>query len=169
MTAPKNCAACGRAFQPRYRAIFCSVECRKARSPAVYRFISPDGRSYVGSVADARHRGGKFGRLNSRIADAIRQFPDSLWHYEVLEHLNPGCQKRERLIAEQRHIDRLRSWSPDGGFNLHPAIWDADGPAQRSARRYRAGILAEARARQRARSERFWAPVSEIQKARASP
>ena len=57
---PKSCGICGKSFVPRHRGIsFCSDQCRKARAPAVYRFICPDGRYYVGAVMDARKRGDK--------------------------------------------------------------------------------------------------------------
>jgi hypothetical protein len=48
--------------------------------------------------------------------------------------LPPGCSKRELREAEQRHIDRLSTWSPAAGFNITPAIWDRDGPVQRAGR-----------------------------------
>jgi hypothetical protein len=41
----------------------------------------------------------------------------------VLEKLLPGCSERELREAEQRHIDRLRSRTPELGFNMHPAIF----------------------------------------------
>jgi hypothetical protein len=40
-------------------------------------------------------------------------------------------------------MNRFRSWSPDHGFNIDPAVWAGDGPAQRSGRKFRAAIIAK--------------------------
>jgi hypothetical protein len=121
----RPCHACGRAFDfsKRGRSKF-SPECRPAVFPIVYRFICPDGRSYVGAVADGRHRSDHgVARLNSQLLAAFKQYPPEWWSYEVLERPPPGCSWHDRREAEQRHIDRLRSWDPTAGFNMQPAIW----------------------------------------------
>lgn len=89
-------------------------------APAVYRFICPDGRSYVGSVRNGHSRT-RIARSNSRLASAFKQYPLERWTYEVLERLPRGCSKLDLRAAEQRHIDRLRSWAPDAGFNINVA------------------------------------------------
>jgi hypothetical protein len=66
----KICNACGRSFEARRRRAYCSPECSRVPAPGVYRFICPDGRSYVGSrcaygVSDH----------NQRLADALDQYP----------------------------------------------------------------------------------------------
>jgi hypothetical protein len=88
-------------------------------------------------------------RSNSRLLDAFEQYPPESWFYEVLERLTPGCSYRDRREAEQRHIDLLRSWDPEAGFNMHPAIWEGEGPAQQAARQWRAELLNSTRARRR--------------------
>jgi hypothetical protein len=127
----------GRTYCPR-------SECRRIRFPAVYRFVCPDGRSYVGAVCDSRKRGG-IQRSNPRLLAAFELHPPETWIFEVLERLPPGCSIQTLREAEQRHIDRLRSWLPEFGFNMAPAVWTADGPAQRAARQRAAAILATTR------------------------
>ena len=100
--------------------------------PIVYRFVCPHGRSYVGAVSDGRKRHKTFGRMNSRISAA--QVPPDGWRFEILQCLRPGCSRAELRAAEQRHIDRLMSWLPEHGFNIAPADWAGDGPAQRAGR-----------------------------------
>jgi hypothetical protein len=130
--------------------VYCSDECRDAaRAPAVYRFVSPDGRSYVGGVKDCRNRAKGLQRSNARLLAAFEQHPPETFVYEVLEHLPPRSSERELREAEQRHIDRLRSWSPETGFNIHPAIWEGDGPAQCAGRQVRAAIIAIVHEKQR--------------------
>jgi hypothetical protein len=129
------CKVCGRSFEASPRRRICSPECRNGRAPAVYRFVCPDGRSYVGAVGDSRNRAKqKIARSNSRLLTAFEQYPPETWTYEVLERLPLGCSKRDLREAEQRHIDRLRSWAPDVGFNIVSAVWEGDGPAQRAGR-----------------------------------
>jgi hypothetical protein len=137
------CCACGRSFDSPYkRSKFCSPECQRAEFPVVYRFVCPDGRSYVGAVADGRRRSDHgVARSNSRLLDAFKQYAPENWTYEVLERLKPGCSWQDRRAAEQRHIDRLRSWDPDVGFNMQPAIWEGDGPSQQAARQWRVKII----------------------------
>jgi hypothetical protein len=142
----RRCSACGRAFGPPYgMREYCSPECRLAKFPIVYRFICPDGRSYVGAVADGRYRGDRgIARLNSLLLDAFEQYPPESWSYEVLERLTPGCSWRDRREAEQRHIDRLRSWDPAFGFNMQPATWEGEGPSQQAGRQWNRERLGEA-------------------------
>jgi len=88
----------------------------------VYRFIAPDGRSYVGAVRDGRNRA-KHGiaRTNQRLEEAFRQYPPETFRSEILEEV-PGWPSRDELAkAEQRHINRLRSWDPKYGFNM--CVW----------------------------------------------
>lgn len=107
----------------------------KLAASIVYRFLSLDSRSYVGSVQDGRKRADEgIGRSNQRLEAAFTQYPPETWVYEVLEHLPPGCSEQTLREAEQRHIDRLRSWLPEFGFNIAPAVWDEDGPMQRAVR-----------------------------------
>jgi hypothetical protein len=88
-------------------------------APGVYRFICPDGRSYVGAVKNCRKRAKKgIARLNHRLAAAFEQYPPKDWTFEILEWLKPGCSNDQLRKAEQRHIDRLQSWLPDVGFNI---------------------------------------------------
>jgi hypothetical protein len=117
-----NCKVWGKPFDPYHsKHIYCSYRCRDG-VPAVYRFISPDGRSYVGAVTGIRNRD-KYGiyRSNSRLLAAFKQYPPETFVFEVLEKLPYGCSARELNKAEQRHIDRLRSWSPEAGFNIMSA------------------------------------------------
>jgi hypothetical protein len=121
----RPCCACGRLFTPcNWQNKYCR-ECRRG-VPIVYRYICPDGRSYVGAVGDGRRRD-VYGikRSNARLLDAFEQFPPETWTFEVLERLPPGHSfqhYRDLREAEQRHIDRLRSWDPVFGFNIQPAI-----------------------------------------------
>jgi hypothetical protein len=112
-------------------------------APAVYRFVSPDGRSYVGSVSDYRNRAANgIYRSNERLEAAFEQYPPESFVFEILERLSPGCSERELRKAEQRHINRLRSWKPESGFNMYPAIWQGDGPSQRAGRQFSAAKIA---------------------------
>src|SRR4051794_12427100 len=92
---------------------------RNAAVPVIYRYICPDGRSYVGHAnADyARNRSDGLRRVNARLSKAFVTHPAQTWTYEVLEELPVGCSKRFMLAAEQRHIDRLRTHLPEYGFN----------------------------------------------------
>jgi hypothetical protein len=96
-------------------------------APAVYRFICPDGRSYIGSAGDYHQRSNsRIQRKNPRLLAAYEQHPPETWTFEILERLTPGCSKQELQEAEQRQIDRWRSWAPECGFNILPA--DGKGP-----------------------------------------
>ena len=56
----------------------------------------------------------------------------------MLEELTPGCSEQAMRHAEQRHIERLRSWDRRHGFNMHPAVWFGDTPGILAARARRA-------------------------------
>jgi len=133
-----TCMTCEQSFLSRHGGRrYCSAECKSApRAPAVYRFICPDGRSYVGSVKDCRKRADNgIQRSNSRLLAAFDQYPSETWTYGVLERLPPGCSERKLRRAEQRHIRRLRSWDPKYGFNIYPAVWNQRAVRQRQQER----------------------------------
>jgi hypothetical protein len=89
----------------------------------VYRFICPDGRSYVGSVSDSRNRfNNGIARSNSLLIAAFEKYPPEIWTYEILEELNPGCSIRELREAEQRYMELFASLTPEHGFNIRPAM-----------------------------------------------
>ena len=139
------CKTCGRLFAAVQGRRYCPrSECRRRKFPAVYRFISPDGRSYVGAISDYRKRG-DIRRSNPRLLAAFELHPPETWVFELLEQLPPGCSVKALREAEQHHIDRLRSWLPDFGFNMAPAAWTADGPSQRAGRQRIAAAFAAAR------------------------
>jgi predicted DNA-binding transcriptional regulator AlpA len=109
--------------------------------PAVYRFICPDGRSYVGSRIDCRRRQTE-GILpsNKLLREAIAKYPPRTWVYQVLECWpSNGCSRLELRAAEQRHIDQLRTMNPQYGFNIWSALRDAwnGEPVPREPRRLR--------------------------------
>ena len=139
----KTCRACHRRFVPQHGLQkYCSDSCRLCRAPAVYRFIAPDGRSYVGSRANWRPRehdgiNPPRRKINSRLAEALAQYPAKTWTFELLEQLPGGCSKTIRFRAEQQHINRLRSWDPAHGFNMNPADCDIASPECREAHRQR--------------------------------
>jgi hypothetical protein len=128
-----DCKICGRPFR-RGRQSCDRRECWPNRFPAVYRFVCPDGRSYVGAVGNCSGRGDSIQRSNARLLAAFELHPPETWTFEVLEQLPPGCSMQTRREAEQRHIERLRSWLPEFGFNMLPAAWSWDGPAQHAGR-----------------------------------
>jgi hypothetical protein len=139
----QTCLACRQSFVPSNgNRKYCSHNCRLCCAPAVYRFIAPDGRSYVGSRANWRPRqrdginpSGR--KINPRLAEALAQYPAKTWTFELLEQLPGGCSKAIRFRAEQRHIDRLRSWDPAHGFNMDPADCASASPECREAHRRR--------------------------------
>jgi len=89
------CKSCARPFASMYGRKYCSDECRRAKAPAVYRFISPDGRSYVGAVFDCRKRANNgIARSNPRLKAAFKQYPPETFTFEVLERLPRGCLDR---------------------------------------------------------------------------
>jgi hypothetical protein len=139
------CKTCGQQFVPHHHlAQHCRLSPHCRGEPAVYRFVCPDGRSYVGSRQNMRHRH-KEGIVNGnwRVRAAFDRHPPETWSFEILEWLPPDCSKRERFKAEQRHIDRLETWSPEHGFNIYPAWWHGNGPAQRIGRQLRAEAMRE--------------------------
>jgi hypothetical protein len=94
---------------------------------AVYRFVCPDGRSYVGSTHDLRKRPLKgLSRSNRRIKAVIEKFPPETWRFEVLELLPSRRPFHEAVEAEQRHIDRLGTLDPERGFNMVRAAAEFD-------------------------------------------
>lgn len=139
----RRCIACGERLPPGSHAgrKFCPEICdhRRRPAPAIYRFISPDGRCYVGSASDVRMRNrGGLSRSNSWIAEVVEKHPLETWTFEVLEELLPGCSKEALRRAEQRHIERFRSWDRQHGFNMHPAVWFGETPGILAARERRA-------------------------------
>jgi hypothetical protein len=73
--------------------------------------------------------------------------------YEVLEYLPPGCSEMVLRTAEQKHIDRLRSWNAQFGFNMVTAFKGGDGPAQHAALQFRRALIE--RVHERARAWRY--------------
>ena len=144
MSDERLCHDCQRPFNPTNRLNKYCCECRQFR-PIVYRYVAPDGKSYVGAVGDGRNRN-KYGirRSNARLLEAFKQYPPETWTFEVLEWLPLGHSfqdYRNKDEAEQRHIDRLRSWDPAFGFNMQPVAFQ--GPARKAALRlYREAHLA---------------------------
>jgi hypothetical protein len=147
------CKACKQQFEYSYdRLQFCSPECRTMRAPAVYRFICPDGRSYVGGVKDCRKRANKgIQRRNTRLLSAFEKHPPETFVYEVLEYLPPGCSEMVLRTAEQKHIDRLRSWDAETGFNMQTTHRGAGGPAQHAMIEFKKVVLASIRETAQAR------------------
>jgi hypothetical protein len=148
------CKCCGQQFAPHHhRAEYCLASPFCRGDPAVYRFICPDGRSYVGSRRNIRNREKgwvAWWGLSRRLRAALDRHPPATWSFEILEWLPPRCAKEERLKAEQHHIDRLRSWSSQHGFNTNPAWWSGTGPSQRAGRRWKSELLKRINAEQRA-------------------
>ncbi len=131
-----DCKSCGQPFTPPYGNQRNCDECLqkiRAYSPAVYRWVAPDGRSYVGSTVHSfiRHTVG-LDRKNRRIDAALKEYPQETWAYEVLEQLDPECSEAELRLAEQQHIERLRTWMPEYGFNMTPAVLEAASPEHRA-------------------------------------
>jgi hypothetical protein len=111
------------------------------KAPAVYRFVCPDGRSYVGAATDIRKRDVHgIARTNPWLKMAFERYPPDTFTYEILERLPPGCAIGQLREAEQRHIERLRSWAPEPGFNIYPAVWNT-AMDQESWRRVSAGPI----------------------------
>ena len=76
----RRCLACGEPLPPgsHGRRKFCPEKCDHKRrpAPAIYRFVCPDGRSYVGSAADIRTRNRSgLSRSNRWIDKAIATYP----------------------------------------------------------------------------------------------
>lgn len=105
---------------------------KEVEAPVVYRFVAPDGRSYVGSVRYGQKRAATLVRSNKQIDTALKEYPAATWFYEVLESFAPGCSELGLRSAEQQHIERLRSWMPEYGFNMHPAVAEIASSEQRA-------------------------------------
>lgn len=139
----KRCIACGRPLPAgsHGRRMFCPEVCghRKRPAPAVYRYTAPDGRSYIGSAGNIGKRDQRgLGRSNSWLIEAFVEYPPEMWTFEVLKMLPPGCSKQRLRRAEQRYIERYRSWSPEHGFNIFPAVWFGGTPGVLASRARRA-------------------------------
>ena len=123
----RQCAACGK-FLPagsHSRRMFCPEKCepRKRPAPAVYRFVAPDGRCYVGSVSDISKRNQRgLERSNPWIDEALLTYPSETWVYEVLENLPPGCSKETMFHAERKYMEQFRSWMKEHGFNMQRLV-----------------------------------------------
>jgi hypothetical protein len=139
----RRCLACGDFLPPGTNAgrLYCYEVCdhRRRPAPAVYRFICPDGRCYVGHTGNHRLRN-RHGlkRFNPLIDEAMATYLPETWTFEVLEELSHGCSKETLRCAEQRHIERLRSFQPEHGFNIYPAWWFGDTPGVLAGRARRA-------------------------------
>ena len=134
------CRACGSEFfWVNSNQVYWSEVCRRVPAPAVYRFIAPDGRSYVGSRANwlAPKRDG-ITPTNSRLVEALAEYPADTWTFEVLQILPGRCLEADRHRDERYHIDRLRSWDPTHGFNMNPADHSVASTACKGA--YRAEV-----------------------------
>jgi hypothetical protein len=112
------CKSCGRQFMPPRGGCYrhCA-ECRskiKAYSPAVYRWVAPDGRSYIGSTVHSFTRpAAGLDRKNRRIDAALKEYPPETWAYEVLERLDPGCPEAELRLAESETSEPASEPEPD--------------------------------------------------------
>jgi len=67
-------------------------------------------------------------------------------------NVEAACRVEDLRSAEQRHIDRLGTWKARGGFNIHPAVWAGNGPAQKAGRRFRRNTMLKWRKAMMARS-----------------
>jgi hypothetical protein len=63
----------------------------------------------------------------------LRRYPARMWRFELLERLPAGCSEQRLRGAEQRAIDRFRSWRPQYGFNMNPAVWTVASAARDAA------------------------------------
>jgi hypothetical protein len=137
-----HCKICGAVFDGHRSRNYCSDLCQFGTTesgPAVYCFTCPDGRKYVGSRVNIRNRkqlGVHRPHANPRVLKALKRYPPETWIFEILERMPRGILLEDLLRAEQRHIERLRSWNPLFGFNIFPAIWENDTPGVRAGREY---------------------------------
>ena len=118
----KLCIGCGSvipesAFPTRKFCVGCPN--KRCRAPAVYRFICPDGRSYIG-ITRNHHVRPRYGvaRRNARLDEAFANHPPETWTYELIEVLPQGSSREAMQEAEQRHIDNFGSQRPECGFNV---------------------------------------------------
>jgi Zn finger protein HypA/HybF involved in hydrogenase expression len=174
------CKTCGRMYTPTHHAQLHCPECQAVRKqfaaiprryedkvcktcdklfapphPAHHR--CPKCRAYWQS----RDRGNALARSNSRIVAALKIYPIKTWSYEVLQRLEPGCSELELRTAEQQHIERLKTWMPEYGLNIFPAVVTMASPEQRAqlsidCRRLRQ----EAHIRAVEATEKFWSRYS---------
>lgn len=69
-------------------------------SPAVYRFVCPDGRSYVGSAKNIEKRPhAAVDRENPRLLKAFKKYPPETWRFEILETLPPRMSSGRFAIS----------------------------------------------------------------------
>jgi hypothetical protein len=61
----------------------------------------------------------------------------------VLQKFKPGCAVKKLRAAEQRYMNRLCTYSEAKGFNITPAVFTGNCPAQRAYRERRAQINRE--------------------------
>jgi hypothetical protein len=119
------CRACGEQFVLWRRTLKYCDGCR-TKYPGVYRYICPDGRSYVGSAWFLKLRPvNGLSRSNARIDAALKEYPAETRLFEILEVLTglaAGDIHHGTLAAEQRHIDRLGTLNPDRGINVVSAM-----------------------------------------------
>jgi len=79
---------------------YCTVICRTRSAPAVYRFVAPGGRVYVGSRANCRRREREGVRpYNARLRAALTVYPTGAWTFEILQALPVACPDEVRLRA----------------------------------------------------------------------
>jgi hypothetical protein len=131
----KTCQGCGANFFPRSSQVKYCDGCHQP-SPAVYRFVAPNGMSYIGSSRHVKIRRGGLWRINNRIRAVVKKYPPETWAFEILEELLPECSEQELRAAEQRHIDRLGTLDPDRGFNINPAVREGCQSQNQTARDY---------------------------------
>jgi hypothetical protein len=81
------CPTRGQSFPKYRRKKYCSDHCRIAKAPAVYRFVCPDGRSYVGS------------RLNIKNRERDGIGPQNLWLRKALKRHPPEAFRFERTAT----------------------------------------------------------------------
>jgi len=86
---------------------------------------------------------------NTRLQQALKKYPPATWRFEILEKLPPACAEETLRAAEQRHIDRLCTYRKSKGFNVFPAVYAGNGPAQKAGRRFKRKVLRKMKARQR--------------------
>jgi hypothetical protein len=96
----------------------------------IYRYIAPDGRSYIGKTglqqgARAQHNGVGY-RTSSRFWNAIQEYGWESFTYQVLAVVSKSLPDAERraCLLESKFIKEYRTVSPRFGFNMRPK----DGP-----------------------------------------
>jgi hypothetical protein len=100
------------------------VRSQAAARACGYRYVAPDGRCYVGSTSDIRKRDQRgIDRSNPWLREAFEAHPPETFRFEVLKTLPPGCSEQRMRRAEQRYINKFKSWDPAYGFNIFPACF----------------------------------------------